>query len=163
MRRHIYLRMKSMAEARELFLSRFDLSGMLAAEEIPTVTVRGRVTAAPVWARRSSPATHQAAMDGFAVSASTTFGATPEKPKQLALGREAFPINTGHSLPLGTDAVIMVEHIPDPEADPIVVEAPVFPWQNVRRIGEDLVAGEMVLPEGVEITPWAQGALLAAG
>ncbi len=59
--------------------------------------------------------------------------------------------------------MIMVEHVPDPEADPITVEAPVFPWQNVRRVGEDLVAGEMVLPEGVEITPWAQGALLAAG
>jgi putative molybdopterin biosynthesis protein len=81
----------------------------------------------------------------------------------LALGREAFPINTGHLMPPGTDAVIMVENVPDPEADPITVEAPVFPWHNVRRVGEDLVAGEMVLPEGVEITPWAQGAMLAAG
>ena len=63
----------------------------------------------------------------------------------------------------GTDAVIMVEQVPDPEADPITVEAPTFPWQHVRRVGEDLVTGEMVLPEGVEITPWAQGALLAAG
>ncbi len=57
----------------------------------------------------------------------------------------------------------MVENVPDPEADPITVEAPVFPWHNVRRVGEDLVSGEMVLPEGVEITPWAQGAMLAAG
>jgi putative molybdopterin biosynthesis protein len=102
-------------------------------------------------------------MDGFAVLAATTFGATPEQPKLLAVGKEAFPINTGHIMPLVTDAVIMVENVPDPEADPITVEAPVFPWHNVRRIGEDLVAGEMVLPEGVEITPWAQGALLAAG
>jgi molybdenum cofactor synthesis domain-containing protein len=43
------------------------------------------------------------------------------------------------------------------------VEAPTFPWQHVRRVGEDLVRGEMVLAEGVEIIPWAQGALLAAG
>ena len=92
-----------------------------------------------------------------------TFGATPDEPKRLALGREAFPINTGHLMPPGTDAVIMVEQIPDPEADPLTVEAPTFPWQHVRRVGEDLVKGEMVLPEGVEITPWAQGALLAAG
>ncbi len=92
-----------------------------------------------------------------------TFGATPDHPKRLALGREAFPINTGHLMPPGTDAVIMVEQVPDPEADPITVEAPTFPWQHVRRVGEDLVVGEMVLPEGVEITPWAQGALLAAG
>ena len=102
-------------------------------------------------------------MDGFAVSAASTFGATPDRPRRLALGQEAFPINTGHVMVPGTDAVIMVEQVPDPEADPITVEAPTFPWQHVRRVGEDLVTGEMVLPEGVEITPWAQGALLAAG
>ena len=163
MKRHIYLRMKSVPEAREIFLSRFDLKNLLAPEELPTVAARGRVTATPVWARRSSPATHQAAMDGFAVLAASTFGATPEQPKHLTVGQEAFPINTGHIMPPETDAVIMVEYVPDPEADPITVEAPVFPWHHVRRIGEDMVAGEMVLPEGVEITPWAQGALLAAG
>ena len=102
-------------------------------------------------------------MDGFAVPAAATFGATPDNPKLLNLGREAFAVNTGHLMPPGTDAVIMVEQIPDPEADPIVIEAPIFPWQHVRRVGEDLVLGEMVLPEGTEINPWAQGALLAAG
>ena len=163
MKRHIYLRMKSVPEAREIFLSRFDLKNLLSPEEISTVAARGRVIATPVWARRSSPATHQAAMDGFAVLAASTFGATPEHPKHLTVGQEAFPINTGHIMPPETDAVIMVEYVPDPEADPITVEAPVFPWSHVRRIGEDMVAGEMVLPEGVEITPWAQGALLAAG
>jgi molybdenum cofactor synthesis domain-containing protein len=163
MKRRIYLRMKTPAEARDLFLGRFDLQNFLGPEEIPTVQARGRVTAAPAWARWSSPAAHQAAMDGFAVAAAATFGATPDAPRQLAVGREAFPVNTGHLMPPGTDAVIMVENVPDPEADPIAVEAPVFPWHNVRRVGEDLVAGEMVLPEGVEVTPWAQGALLAAG
>ena len=163
MKRRIYLSMKSLAEARELWLSRFDLDAMAKAEEVPVTAAAGRVTAGPVMAQRSSPAAHQAAMDGFAVAAAGTFGATPDRPRQLAVGREAFPINTGHVMPPGTDAVIMVEQVPDPEADPITVEAPTFPWQHVRRVGEDLVKGEMVLPEGVEITPWAQGALLAAG
>jgi putative molybdopterin biosynthesis protein len=163
MKRRIYLHMKSPAEARELFLSRFDTNNMLAPVEIPTVTARGRVTAAPVWARWSSPAAHQAAMDGFAVAAADTYGARPESPRLLAVGQQAHPINTGHLMPPGTDAVIMVENVPDPEADPLTIEAPVFPWHNVRRVGEDLVAGEMMLPEGVEITPWAQGAMLAAG
>lgn len=163
MKRRIYLHMKSPDEARELFLSRFDLKTMLAPEEIATATARGRVTAAPVWARWSSPAAHQAAMDGFAVAAAATYGARPESPRLLVLGKEAFPVNTGHLMPAGTDAVILVENVPDPEADIITVEAPVFPWHNVRRVGEDLVAGEMVLPEGVEITPWAQGAMLAVG
>jgi len=163
MQRRIYLRMKSLEEARELFFSRFDVNAMLPPEEIPTAAARGRVTAAPVMARWSSPAAHQAAMDGFAVAAASTFGAGPHNPRYLALGREAFPINTGHIMPPGTDAVIMVEQVPDPDADPIAVEAPVFPWSHVRRVGEDLVVGEMALPEGTEITPWAQGALLAAG
>jgi putative molybdopterin biosynthesis protein len=163
MKRHIYLRMESPEKARELFLSRFDLQTMLPPEEIPTAAALGRVTAAPAMARWSSPAVHQAAMDGFAVLAAATFGATPESPRLLAVDREAFPLNTGHPLPPGTDAVIMVEQIPDPTADPITVEAPTFPWQHVRRVGEDLVAGEMVLPEGSPITPWDQGALLAAG
>jgi putative molybdopterin biosynthesis protein len=163
MKRRIYLHMKSPDEARELFLARFDLNRLLSPEEVPTVAARGRVTAAPVWARWSSPAAHQAAMDGFAVAAASTYGALPDSPRLLALGKEAYPVNTGHLMPPGTDAVIMVENVPDPEADPITVEAPVFPWHNVRRVGEDLVAGEMVLPEGVEITPWAQGAMLAGG
>jgi molybdenum cofactor synthesis domain-containing protein len=163
MKRRIYLRMKSLDEARELFLSRFELTSFAIAEEIPTVAAHGRVTAAPVIAQRSSPAAHQAAMDGFAVAAAATFGVTPDHPKHLQLDRDAFPVNTGHIMPPGTDAVIMVEQIPDPEADPIAVEAPIFPWQHVRRVGEDIVKGEMVLPEGSVITPWAQGALLAAG
>ncbi len=163
MSRRIYLKMKSPEEARELFFSRFDLGRRLAPEEMAVAAARGRVTVAPVWARWSSPAAHQAAMDGFALAAAATFGATPERPRHLARGKEAFPINTGQALPPGTDAVIMVEQVPDPEADPLTVEAPVFPWQHVRRVGEDMVAGEMVLPEGSLITPWAQGALLAAG
>ncbi len=163
MKRRIYLSMKSLEEARALWSARFDPKTMLAAREVPTVEARGRVTAAPVMARRSSPAAHQAAMDGFAVAAAATFGASPDNPKLLHLGREAFPINTGHLMPPGADAVIMVEQIPDPEADPITIEAPIFPWQHVRRVGEDLVKGEMVLPEGTTITPWSQGALLAAG
>ena len=163
MKRRIYLSMKSLEEARALWLARFDPKTMLAAKEVPTVAAAGRVTAAPIMARRSSPAAHQAAMDGFAVSAAATFRATPDNPKLLRLGREAFPVNTGHLMPPGADAVIMVEQIPDPEADPIAVEAPTFPWQHVRRVGEDLVTGEMVLPEGTAITPWSQGALLAAG
>ncbi|HZE21473.1 MAG TPA: molybdopterin biosynthesis protein, partial [Desulfobaccales bacterium] len=163
MKRRIYLRMKSLEEAREIWLGRFDPDALAQTEEIAVTDAASRVTAGPVMARRSSPAAHQAAMDGFAVAAASTFGATPDKPKHLALGKEAFSVNTGHLMPPGTDAVIMVEQIPDPEADPIAVEAPIFPWQHVRRVGEDLVRGEMVLPEGVEIVPWAQGALLAAG
>ena len=111
MKRHIYLKMKTVEEARELFLSRFDLDGFLPPEEIATSEALGRVTAAPVFARLSSPHYHSAAMDGYAVAAEVTFGASQDKPKLLALGREAFPVNTGNALPQGTNAVIMVENV----------------------------------------------------
>ena len=163
MKRHIYLSMKTVAEARALFLSRFDLDRLLPPEEIPTVQAAGRVTAAPVLARLSSPHYHAAAMDGYAVAAAITFGASPDRPKLLALGEEALPVNTGNPLPPGTDAVIMVENVHPVDAAHIQIEAGVYPWQNVRKVGEDLVAQEMVLPEKTVITPYALGALLAAG
>ncbi|MFA5183324.1 MAG: hypothetical protein WC405_18575, partial [Syntrophales bacterium] len=155
--------MKSVNEAREIFFSHFDFNAMLSPEEISTCAARGRVTAAPVWARQSSPATHQAAMDGFAVLAASTFWATPEQPKTLAVDEKAFPVNAGRPMPPGTNAVIASMNGANPAAGHLTVEAPVFPWHNVRRIGDDFMAGELVLPQGVEITPLAQGTLLAAG
>ena len=97
MKRRIYLSMKSLAEARELWLSRFDLDAMAEAEEVPVTAAAGRVTAGPVMAHRSSPAAHQAAMDGFAVAAAATFGATPDRPRQLAWAGRPFPSTPGTS------------------------------------------------------------------
>lgn len=163
MKRHIYLKMKSVAEARELFLSCVDLENFLPPEEIQTVEALGRITAEPVFARLSSPHYHSAAMDGFAVAAELTFGASHDKPRLLALGQEAFPVNTGNPLPPGANAVIMVENVHQLDAAHIQIEAAVYPWQHVRKVGEDLVAHEMVLPEKTEVTPFAMAALLAAG
>ena len=163
MKRHIYLNMKSVEEAREIFLTRFDLDTYLPPEEIPTAAALGRVTAAPVFARLSSPHYHSAAMDGYAVPAEVTFGASQDKPMLLELGRQAFPVNTGNPLPGGTNAVIMVENVDPVDEAHIRIEAAAYPWQHVRKVGEDLVAHEMVLPEKTEVTPYAMGALLAAG
>ena len=163
MKRHIYLKMKSVEEAREIFLSRFDLETYLSPEEIPTTAALGRMTAAPVFARLSSPHYHSAAMDGYAVVAEATFGASQDKPILLELGRQALPVNTGNPLPIGANAVIMVENVDPVDESFIRIEAAAYPWQHVRKVGEDLVAHEMVLPEKTEITPYAMGALLAAG
>ena len=163
MKRHIYLNMKSVEEAREIFLSRFNMDSYLPPEEIPTIAALGRITAAPVFARLSSPHYHSAAMDGYAVAAETTFGASQDKPRVLELGSQAFPVNTGNPLPKGTDAVIMVEYVQPINETQIQIEAAAHPWQHIRKVGEDLVAHEMVLSEKIEITPYALGALLAAG
>jgi molybdopterin molybdotransferase/putative molybdopterin biosynthesis protein len=163
MKRHIYLNMKPVEEARALFLSRFDLDTHLPPEETLTAAALGRVTAAPVFAKLSSPHYHSAAMDGYAVAAEATFGASQDKPLLLELGWQAFPVNTGNALPGGTNAVIMVENVDPVDETHIQIEAAAYPWQHVRKVGEDLVAHEMVLPEKTEVTPYAMGALLAAG
>jgi putative molybdopterin biosynthesis protein len=155
--------MKSLEEARKIFLGHWNLAGMLPREKVSTVEVAGRVTAAPVFARFSTPTFHSAAMDGIAVMAERTFGATQESPMQLELGIEALWINTGQPMPGDTDAVIMVENIHLIDEDKVEIRAAAFPWQHVRRVGEDIVATELLLPQNHQITSYDIGALLAAG
>ncbi|MFQ5895950.1 MAG: molybdopterin biosynthesis protein, partial [Nitrospinota bacterium] len=123
----------------------------------------GRVTAEPLYARISSPHFHAAAMDGVAACAEDTFGASPASPLRLRLGAQAHWVDTGDPLPPGTDAVIMVEHLHQPDPDCVEVEAAVAPWHNVRVAGEDIVAGQLLLPSGHRIRPFDMGALLAGG
>jgi len=162
-KRNIYLKMKTLPEARDILLQVFSDLPPLASEEIPVPDAVGRVLAEPVNARLSSPNFHLAAMDGLAVKAEITFGANAAAPKTLRVGRETFYVNTGHVLPPDTDAVIMVENVNTLDENRIEIEAPVFPWQNVRRVGEDIVATELLFPRNHVITPYCVGALLSGG
>jgi putative molybdopterin biosynthesis protein len=163
MKRNIYFKMKLLAEAQELFFNCLDFGKMLGVEEISTPEGLGRVLAEPVFARISSPNFHAAAMDGIAVYAEKTFGASIERPRQLKLGREALWINTGHPLPPETNAVIMVENLNLLSEDLVEIQAAAYPWQNVRKLGEDMVATELLLPQGHRITAYDSGALIAGG
>jgi putative molybdopterin biosynthesis protein len=162
-KRHIYLQMKSLEEAREIFFSRFSFEQTLQAETISAREATGRVTAAPVFARYSSPSYHAAAMDGIAVKAEKTFGTTVDRPKELLIGRDAFYVNTGQIMPGGTDAVIMIEQVLVVNDETVRIEAAAFPWQYVRKVGEDIVATELILPQNHLITPYEIGALLNGG
>ena len=83
----------------------------LSSENIPVPDAVGRVLSEPVYAQLSSPNFHLAAMDGLAVNAEITFGATAAAPKVLVVGRDAFYVNTGHKLPDKTNAVVMIENV----------------------------------------------------
>jgi molybdenum cofactor synthesis domain-containing protein len=163
MSRRIYLKMKSLKEARDIFLAHWSLPEMLSAEAVPTVESAGRVTAAPIFARFSSPTFHSAAMDGIALRAEHTFGARPESPMELRIGIDARWINTGQPMPADADAVIMVENIHQIDEQTVEIQAATYPWQNVRKVGEDIVATELLLPQNHQINPYDIGALLAAG
>ncbi|MDH7577048.1 MAG: molybdopterin biosynthesis protein [Bacillota bacterium] len=131
-------------------------------ERVPVVQARGRVTAEPVFAAISSPHYHAAAMDGIAVCAGDSFGATETNPLRLRLGEKAFVVDTGDPLPEGTNAVIMIEDVNFSE-DTAEIIAPAVPWQHVRVVGEDFVETEMVLPAHQQIRPYDTGGLLTAG
>ncbi len=146
-----------------LFLSRLDKKNYPGVEKARVTQSLGRVTAFPVYARISSPNFHMAAMDGFAVSAKTTFGAGPDRVQRLRIGSEAWPVNTGFPIPQGTNAVIMIEDVSFVDDISFEIEKALAPWQNVRRVGEDFVASEMILPARHIITAYDQGALIAGG
>jgi len=162
-KRNVYLKMKTLTEAREIILNEFNTTGQWVKETIAVPDAVGRILAEPVHARLSAPHFHAAAMDGIAVKASDTFGASEAQPKQLLTGKSAYWVNTGHVLPDNTDAVIMVEHIHVIDEATIEIDSPAFPWQHIRKIGEDIVATELLFPQNHLITPYCLGALLSGG
>jgi putative molybdopterin biosynthesis protein len=162
-KRNIYLNMKTLAEARDIARQRFGSVDATAVERLSSTDAVGRVLAEAVSARFSSPNFHAAAMDGIAVKAQTTFGASESRPKELVIGEDAVYLNTGHVMPEGTDAVIMVENLDSLDEHRVRIDAPAFPWQNVRKMGEDIVATELLFPQNHQITPYCVGALLSAG
>lgn len=163
MKRNIYLNKKPLAQARQEFLDAFDWDCMLAVQEVPTVEALGRVTACPVFARYSSPTYHAAAMDGIALRARDSFGAAEDSPRLLTVGQGAHFVNTGQPLPPGCDAVVMIEQVHQPSPEQVEIRAAAFPWQHVRKVGEDMVAREMILPQRHRLAAADLAALLTAG
>ena len=165
MPRKVYLEDIPLDEARRRYdeaLAAVQALQPLEAERVPVGDALGRATAAPVWAAISNPHYHGAAMDGAAVRADDTRGASEATPIRLKVGPEAEWVDTGDPLPDGMNAVIMVEHIHS-YGDEIEIMAPVAPWQHVRSMGEDIVATELVLPEGKRLLPVDLGAAAACG
>ncbi len=122
----------------------------------------GRITAAPVFAAHSSPAYNAAAMDGIAVHFADLASASDAAPVRLGKGQFQ-PVNTGNNLPREFDAVVMIEDVHHVSEDEVELAIPATPWQHVRTIGEDIVATELIIPEGHSIRPIDQGAMLATG
>ncbi len=160
-KRQTYRNLKPLKEAQEIFFSRFR-NLQMGSEIVPVRQALGRLLVKAVKAERSVPAYNAAAVDGMAVRASSTFSAFPESPVCLTLGNEATQVNTGDPLPDGADAVVMIEKV-ELAGNRCEIRESVYPWQNVRKTGEDIVKGEILVPAYHRIRAYDQGALLAAG
>ena len=131
-------------------------------ETIPVAQAAGRVTAAPVYARINAPHYSASAMDGIAINAKLTFGASETTPVFLDAG-QYIKVDTGDPLPDDCDAVIMIEDVIETDGGQIKLFEAAAPWQHIRQIGEDICAFEMILPSYSPITPSAIGAMIAGG
>lgn len=157
-----YLTNVPLHKAREEYIALLVKNGMASSSEtIPVQHSVGRMTAVAVYARISSPHYNASAMDGIALNASLTYGATETTP--VFLSKDQFiTVDTGDPLPPGCDAVAMIEDVIEDDTGVRLYQA-ATPWQHIRQIGEDICAGEMLLPTYSEISPSAIGALIAGG
>ncbi len=163
-------------EAREMLTRHLNVCGV---KKLVSITeTLGRRIAADVLAPEDVPGFDRSTMDGFAVLARDTFGASEGLPAyldvegEIFMGREAagpialgriWRIPTGGMLPSGADAVVMVEHTEELDDRTIGVTRPVAPGENIVRRGEDVAAGSMVLSSGQIIRPQDMGLLAAVG
>ncbi len=157
-------------EACEKYTQRLLEQGFGAREEIiPVQQACHRVSARPIYARISAPHYNAAAMDGIAVFAQDTFGATETTPIVLrakstsSLSAHYIFLDTGDALPAAYDAVIMMEDCVFQDDGSVKIFQAAVPFQHVRQIGEDICQGEMILPSHTTISPAALGSLLAGG
>lgn len=163
-------------EARKRWLG--ELNHHPAVELVRTPDALGRVVAATIRSPEALPAFRRATVDGYAVRASDTFGASETLPAYLnaagevLMGRAAETeltpgmavlIHTGGMVPSGADAVVMIEHTQRVSADEIEVRRPVAAGENVLMVGEDVKPEDVILSAGHRVQPQDIGALLALG
>ncbi len=163
--RNIYVKNTPLSEAKSKWHAALTKHEFLNNAPIKTINVDdslGMLTAEPVFAKHSSPSYNAAAMDGIAVKFIDLASASEASP--VILNKNQFqPVNTGNALPSQFDAVVMIEDVHQTEDGKVELTNAATPWQHVRTIGEDIVATELILPEGHRIRPIDQGAMLATG
>ena len=147
-------------------------------EDVPLPEATGRVLAADIFSEVDLPDFMRSTMDGYAISASSTFGASEANPAYLtirgsvSMGEspafsvgpgEAAKISTGGMLPDGTDSVVMIEHTETIDKTTIEVYRSVAPGQNVMEKGEDISMGAVLVSDGKRLRAQETGLLAAFG
>lgn len=162
--RNLYLKTTPVEEAKKIYLDALARIWEPKYETVPVIEACRRVTRHAVYAKNSSPLYNASAMDGIAVISSRTYGACETAPVRLKEGEDYVVVDTGDPIHHPFDAVIMAEDLLETEQEnEVEVTASAAAWQHVRPVGEDIVAGEMILPSCHLIRPIDVGVLLSAG
>ena len=163
MERNIYINNMPQENALQLLMDRLQSSNWFEKDQalIPVKDTLNRITAHPIISRRSSPHYVASAMDGVAVRATSTYGATESNPINIPLA-DYLEVDTGDYVPKEYDAVIMVEDV-NFFPDYIQIIKAAVPWQHIRSIGEDMVEGDMIVPSLTPIGANEIAAFITAG
>lgn len=163
-KRNLYLKTVSVEEALEKYRKVLEKTAKRKRERIPVTESLGRITYSAVYAKYCSPLFNSAAMDGIAVITERTKGASEVRPIELTEGEDYQVVDTGDPVHPPYDGVIMAEDLLETgREDRVRIVEAVSPWQHIRPIGEDIVAGEMILPGHHKIRAIDVGVLLSAG
>ncbi|MEI6285740.1 MAG: molybdopterin biosynthesis protein [Bacillota bacterium] len=158
-----FLKLKEFVAAQDILQEQANTLLVARSETIAVGAGLRRLLVAPVYAKVSHPNYNASAMDGIALRAASTYGAHERQPLKLTLGVDCWPVDTGDCLPDGCDAVVMIEDVVELANNRLEISSAVYPWQNVRVVGEDIIIGDMILPGNHIIQAADIGALLAAG
>ncbi|MFI3172231.1 MAG: molybdopterin biosynthesis protein [Eubacteriales bacterium] len=162
-KRNLYLQTVSVEDAKKKYLEHLSQVVTCSYETIAVVDVLNRVTKEACYAKYCSPLFNASAMDGIAVVAAHTIGASEKNPITLEKDTDYKVVDTGDPIHPPYDAVIMAEDIMEMPDGAYAITAAAPTWQHIRPIGEDIVAGEMILPGNHKIRPMDVSALLSAG
>lgn len=162
-KRNLYLSTTPVDEALKIYMDAIKKVLNIRYERIHVVDALHRVTKEAVYAKYCSPLFNASAMDGIAVIAERTYGATEVNPVELTEGEDYVVVDTGDPIRHPFNAVIMAEDLMESEIGKVRILSSVNPWQDIRPIGEDIVAGEMILPSAHKIRPIDIAVLLSAG
>ena len=161
--KHNYLKNTPLKLAQDAYFAHIKENGFtFNTEKISSVNALGRTLSRAVYALICSPHYNASAMDGIAVKAVDTYGASESNP--VILSKEQYVVvDTGDPIPDEFDSVVMVEDVTELENGKVSLLSALHPWQNVRQVGEDICMGDMIAPSFTKITPTLCGAFLAGG
>ncbi len=173
-----FLNLKPPLEALEILLLELGAAKQLAPEKVKTEAALGRVLAQPIVAQEPLPSFDRTTVDGYAVKAVDTYGASEslpvylellgeapmgKSPEQIVMRGQCVLIHTGGMLPQGTDAIVMIEHTQKVHASEVEILRAVAVGENVLYTGEDVAVGETVIQAGSRLRPAEIGGLMALG
>lgn len=163
-KRNIYLENSDLEEALSGYMKHFNSKlNIKKIENINVVESMGRITAKPLYAIYSSPNFNASAMDGIALKSVITNNAREGNPVTLVKDVDYIEVDTGDPIIGDYDAVIMIEDLNILNDSEVQIINPVATWQNIRPVGEDIVAGELILSANHKIRPVDVAALINGG